>query len=100
MAEITDTLVSGTMRQWKEGGMEIKEYGVGDYVHHAPGEVTGVQWTSGTIMVEYGRGIIPSTLFFALADTVFGTTDIVVFCETIKIYVISLFRELFYHGNF
>ncbi|XP_003385318.1 PREDICTED: sigma non-opioid intracellular receptor 1-like [Amphimedon queenslandica] len=99
LAEITDTLVSGTMRQWKEGGMVVKEYGIGDYVHHAPGEVTGVQWTSGTIMVEYGRGVIPSTLLFALADTVFGTTDFVVFYETIKIYAISLGRELL-QGNF
>lgn len=87
------------MRQWKEGGMDVKEYGVGDFVYHGPGEVTGVQWTSGTIMVEYGRGLIPSTLVFALADTVFGTTDLYVLYDTIKIYCIALGREL-WQGNF
>ena len=64
---------------------------LGDYVHHAPAEVTSVQWYNNG--VEYGQGLIPSTLFFALADTVFGTTDSVVFYETIQTYAIAFWDK-------
>ena len=76
----------------------MNEYGVGDVVIHSPGEVTGVQWTSGTLMVEYARGVIPSTLVYALADTVFSTTDVYTLYRTLKIYAIALGRELL-QGN-
>lgn len=98
MAEIYDTVVSGHMRQWKEGGMEVKEYDIGETVYHGYGEVTGVQWTSGTIMVEYAHGLIPTTLLFALADTFFSTTDLYVFYDTLSIYAYALGRELL-QGN-
>ena len=97
-ANISDTIVSGTFRQWKEGGMTVNEYGVGDVVIHNPGEVTGVQWTSGTLMVEYARGVIPSTLWFALSDTMFSTTDFYLLYRTLRIYAIALSRELL-QGN-
>ena len=49
----------------------------GDSVLHEWGEATGVNFKAGTWMVEYGRGFIPSTLGFALADTLFSTQDFV-----------------------
>ena len=56
--------------------------------------MTGVQWTAGTWMFEYGRGFIPSTMVFALADTIFGTTDFYVFLKTLKIFVIGVVQEM------
>lgn len=44
-------------------------------MYHLWGEAAAVEWTAGTWMVEYGRGFIPSTLGFALADTIFSTQD-------------------------
>lgn len=52
-----------------------------------------MQWTAGTYMVEYGRGFIPSTLTFALADTIFGTTDLVTLYYTFRIYGLGLLNE-------
>lgn len=86
------------MRQWKEGGMIIKEYNIGDTIFHGLGEVTGVQWTSGTLMVEYGRGLIPTTLLYALADTMFSTTDYYLLYKTLKLYSKAIGGEIM-QGN-
>ncbi|KFR17079.1 Sigma non-opioid intracellular receptor 1, partial [Opisthocomus hoazin] len=75
--DISDTVISGTFRQWKEGTTRSEIYYPGDTIVHQAGEATSVQWSAGTWMVEYGRGFIPSTLAFALADTVFSTQDFV-----------------------
>lgn len=65
----------------------------GDTIVHGVGEATSVQWTSGTWMVEYGRGFIPSTLGFALADTLFSTQDFVTMFYTVQVYVKALLLE-------
>ena len=74
--------------------MDVREYSVGDTIVHEFGEVAGVQWTSGTLMVEYGRGFLPSTLVFALADTLFSTTDYHQLFKILKVYAIPMTREL------
>lgn len=61
---------------------------------HVWGETAGVQWAAGTWMVEYGRGFIPSTLAFALADCVFSTTDFYLMYRTVRIYTLALIQEL------
>lgn len=60
---------------------------------HAVGEATSVQWSAGTWMVEYGRGFIPSTLGFALADTLFSTQDFLTLLYTVRVYARSLLLE-------
>ncbi|MCJ8742658.1 hypothetical protein PDJAM_G00084780 [Pangasius djambal] len=92
-AEISDTVISGTFRQWKEGSTKSETYYPGDTIVHSVGEATSVQWTAGTWMVEYGRGFIPSTLSFALADTVFSTQDFVTLFYTCRVYMKCLLLE-------
>ncbi|XP_066507383.1 sigma non-opioid intracellular receptor 1 [Hoplias malabaricus] len=92
-AEISDTIISGTFRQWKEGTTKSETYYPGDTVVHTVGEATSVQWTSGTWMVEYGRGFIPSTLGFALADTVFSTQDLLTLGHTFRVYIKGMLLE-------
>lgn len=65
----------------------------GDTIVHAVGEATSVQWGAGTWMVEYGRGFIPSTLGFALADTVFSTQDFLTLFYTVRVYVKGMILE-------
>lgn len=65
----------------------------GDSVVHRSGEVASVQWSAGTWMVKYGRGFIPSTLTFALADTIFSTQDFLTLFYTIQVYLKALFLE-------
>ncbi|GFS14365.1 sigma non-opioid intracellular receptor 1 [Elysia marginata] len=100
-ANISDTLLTGKMFQWKEGTLKNIEYQPGDTVFHEWGEVTGVSWPAGTWMVEYGRGFIPSTLVFALADTFFSTTDFVNTFYIIRVYAKALMMEAgFYLSDF
>lgn len=65
----------------------------GDTIVHQAGEATSVQWSAGTWMVEYGRGFIPSTLAFALADTLFSTQDFVTLFYTLRAYAKGLLLE-------
>uniref|UniRef100_A0A6I8NCT4 Sigma non-opioid intracellular receptor 1 n=1 Tax=Ornithorhynchus anatinus TaxID=9258 RepID=A0A6I8NCT4_ORNAN len=93
-AEISDTLISGTFRQWKEGMTKSEIYYPGETVVHRPGEAAAVQWSAGTWMVEYGRGCIPSTLAFALADTLFSTQDFLTLFYTLRAYARALRLEV------
>ena len=74
-------------------------YHKGDTVLHAIGEVAAVQWHADTWMVEYGRGFIPSTLGFALSDTVFSTQDFYLLYKIIRTYTVALVQEIL-QGNF
>ncbi|XP_041826046.1 sigma non-opioid intracellular receptor 1-like [Melanotaenia boesemani] len=88
--DISDTIISGTFRQWKEGTTKSEIYHPGDTVVHGAGEATSVQWSAGTWMVQYGRGFVPSTLGFALADTMFSTQDFLTMYYTLRIYMKGL----------
>lgn len=57
----------------------------GDVVYHMWGTSAAVHFSDGLWMVEYGRGFIPSTLGFALADTIFSTQDVSTLFYTIRI---------------
>jgi len=69
----------------------------GTFVLHEWGTVTQVEFTSGTWMVEYGRGFIPSALGFTLADTFFSTHDFVNLFYILRIYAKALFLEASYY---
>ena len=80
--------------QWKEGTTHAQVYGTGDTVPHLVGETAAIQWTAPFWAVEYGRGFIPSTLGFALADTIFSTQDLYILYRVIRIYCIALVQEI------
>ncbi|KAL8620083.1 Sigma non-opioid intracellular receptor 1 [Nucella lapillus] len=90
---ISDTILMGTFHQWKEGALERKTYAPGDTVFHAWGDATAVSWEAETWMVEYGRGFIPSTLGFALADNIFSTTDFLTLIYILNVYAKALLQE-------
>ena len=69
-------------------------YGPGDTVLHDWFDAAAVEWTPNTWMLEYGRGLIPSTLIFALADSIFSTTDMVGAGALIGQYISCLWLEL------
>lgn len=92
-ANISNTVLTGSFRHWKEGSLKSHAYVPGDYVLHEWGNVAGVQWTAGTWMVEYGRGFLPSTLGFALCDSIFSTMDFVQVYKLIRMYTRALVHE-------
>ncbi|XP_059845563.1 sigma non-opioid intracellular receptor 1 [Hypanus sabinus] len=92
-AEVSDTVISGTFQQWKEGTTKSEIFYPGDMIVHSVGEATAVRWSAGTWMVEYGRGFIPSMLGFALSDTIFSTLDFVTLYYTLSVYIKALILE-------
>lgn len=92
-ANVSYTVLTGSFRQWKEGHFQTQRYSTGDTVTLGSGEACGMQWTSGTWTVEYGRGFMPSALGFSLADSIFGTMDFVQIFKIGKMYTRSLVQE-------
>uniref|UniRef100_A0A4W5KW09 Sigma non-opioid intracellular receptor 1 n=1 Tax=Hucho hucho TaxID=62062 RepID=A0A4W5KW09_9TELE len=93
---VTTRLPAGYLppyKQWKEGSTKSEMYYPGDTIVHTVGEATSVQWSAGTWMVEYGRGFIPSTLGFALADTLFSTQDFLTMFYTVRVYAKGMLLE-------
>ena len=66
----------------------------GDTILHPWGEATCVNFEAGTWMVEYGRGFIPSTLGFALSDTIFSTQDFLTMFYTFRVYTKAMMVEM------
>jgi len=96
-ANISDTVLSGEFEQWEEGKLTSRIHKPGTTVTHVWGSVTAVHFKSGTWMVEYGRGFIPSTLGFALADTLFSTQDFITLFHICRVYVKALIQETAYY---
>lgn len=92
-ANISDTILTGSFRRWKEGTLKSQLYFPGDTVYHDWGDAAAVQWTAGTWMVEYGRGFLPSTLGFAICDSVFSLMDFVQVFKLIRMYTRALIHE-------
>ena len=61
--------------EWSEGAVEAVSYAPGDTIIHERFAATGVQWGGGTWMLEHGLGFIPTTLPFALGDTLLSAQD-------------------------
>ena len=68
-------------------------FDAGTTVLHQWGEATSVHFKAGTWMVEYGRGFIPSTLGFALSDTLFSTQDFITLFYILRAYTRALILE-------
>jgi len=66
-------------------------------VYHDWGSVAGSYFKAGTWAVEYGRGFIPSSLGFALGDTLFSTLDFVTLFKTMWIYTKAMLLEAGYY---
>lgn len=98
-ANISDVVVQGNFRQWREGSTVTLVHGPGTLVKHLWFEATSIHLEEGTWMFEYGRGFIPSTLPFALGDTILSTQDYYTVFKMLKVYIISVVQELS-QGNF
>lgn len=91
---ISDTLLSGKFHRWKEGEFRSKTFTAGDTIYHLAGEASGVHWTAGTYMIEYGRGFLISALPTAFADVIFSTHDFVSMFQVLFTFIKANFLEL------
>lgn len=58
------------------------------------GKVKGFKLAEGSWMLEYGRGIIPASLPFALGDAIFSCFDIPTIAKTLWLYGKMVVKEL------
>ena len=93
-ANITDTLLTGRVRQWPEGSLHVVEYLAGATVTHSYGEASGVEFAAGTWIVETGRGLLPTTLPFALADSLFSTLDWYSVLKLLRVYSKAIVHDM------
>lgn len=85
-AEIIDFVLTGEYWQQPEHTFQKVIYRPGDMSIHGQMEVTHVHFCSDTWMLEYGRGAIPTTMGFALSDSVFSSNDFITIFKYIKLY--------------
>uniref|UniRef100_A0A8C4Q414 Sigma non-opioid intracellular receptor 1 n=1 Tax=Eptatretus burgeri TaxID=7764 RepID=A0A8C4Q414_EPTBU len=92
-ANVSATLVSGTVRQWKEGTMTGEVFYAGDTVWRASGEATAEQWVAGTWMVEYSHGFIPLLLLTSFAENLLTSNDLHSMFYMLRAYIRALHLE-------
>ncbi|XP_021356580.1 sigma non-opioid intracellular receptor 1-like isoform X2 [Mizuhopecten yessoensis] len=91
-ANTSYTILTGSCRQWKFGQLSSKVFAPGETVFHTWDEVSPFELEAGTLMVEYGRGFIPYTFGFALADKFI--TDFLTLFYTLRVYSKALLTEI------
>jgi hypothetical protein len=94
LARIEDTLLSGKFLQWEEGKVTPNVHGPGATVIHEKYEATGVAWDAETWMVERGVGLIPTTLPFAMGDTLFSAQDFYAAYRMLAVYAKLVTKSL------
>jgi hypothetical protein len=85
-ADIEDTLLQGHFRQWLDGSVRGIDWRPGQTIPHPKWTATGMAWAPDTWMVEYARGVIPSTLPFALGDSMLSAQDWWSVARSLRIY--------------
>lgn len=93
-ANITDTLLCGSMLQWEEGAVTANKWGPGDTVPHAKWTATGVAWPADTWMVEHAHGLIPTTMPFAFADGIISAQDFASLWKAVRVYATQVLGNM------
>jgi hypothetical protein len=81
-----DTVIDGETHYYAEGQFEKTIYRPGDRIYVGPGEVRGMDFTSGIWAVEYERGPLPTSIPFGIADELFSCLDWLTAAQTVSLY--------------
>jgi hypothetical protein len=92
---IHDFILSGEMWTYTEDNVaERVVHKAGERAYLAPDQIKGFGISAGCWMLEYGRGVIPTTLPFALADSLFSMMDVKTIWKTLRRYGRLVAKEL------
>jgi hypothetical protein len=95
LMDVFDFMLSGDLAAYTdEGFREPATYRAGDLAFLKRWQVKYFTLTSGSWMLEYGRGIIPASLPFALGDALFSCVDVFTIGKTLWIYTKLVVKEL------
>ena len=73
----TITVLSGSVKYWKEGDIEATEYKIGDSFIQLSGSTGCLSWRANTWGLEYGRGFLPVSIPTITSDALFTSFDVI-----------------------
>jgi hypothetical protein len=93
--DVYDFLLSGELSAFTEKACDQPVFTrPGELALLRQGHVKGFKLTEGSWMLEYGRGVIPASLPFALGDALFSSFDLATIAKTLWIYGRLVVKEL------
>ena len=93
--EIHDWVLTGEMRTYtEENPTEAIITRPGEHAVLRLGRSKGFRLADDTWMLEYGRGLVPSSLPTALSDTLIGALDVATVLKTFRVYGSQTLRNL------
>lgn len=92
-ANITLVVLTGSIKEWKEGGIQATQHQQGDTVTLTWGSASSLQWKADTWTLEYGRGFIPFSLPFSVADSLFSSFDLIGIFKLFKAFAHAYYFE-------
>ncbi|MBM4072000.1 MAG: hypothetical protein FJ271_24205 [Planctomycetes bacterium] len=95
LMDVYDFFLSGELVAYNETNFLAPVYTrPGEMALLRRGKVKGFKLSEGSWMLEYGRGIIPASLPFALGDAIFSCFDIPTIVKTLWLYGKMVVKEL------
>ena len=93
--DVYDYMMAGELSDFSDSSFwEPSVTRPGEFAHLKRGKAKGFKLTPGSWMLEYGRGIIPASLPFALAYAFFTCFDLRTIFKTLWIYTKMVVKEL------
>lgn len=93
---VSDFVGNGWLQEWREGSLAPKNFSTGSVALHEPFVVNGVRSGEGTWALEYGHGMVLTTLPHVCADTLFSTHDVPMLVRMLLLTFYSTLREMWY----
>ena len=94
LANITLVLLTGSIKECKEGEIQATHNGPGDAITIDWGTASTLQWNADTWTLEYGRGFIPFSLPFTVADPLFSSFDLIGIFKLFKAFSQAYYFEM------
>jgi hypothetical protein len=90
----TLTVLSGSIKYWKEGAREAIEYNPGESFTIYSGTTGSLAWKENTWVLENGRGFLPLSMPALVADQLFTSFDVLGILKVFKAFGIAYYYEL------
>ena len=92
--QVTDFMMAGEFKQVPDGSIDVNVYHAGDGIVHEAWSATNIDFAPGSMALEIGSGIVPTSLPFALGDQLLSAQDFPTIAKYFYYYGICVVSEL------